>query len=91
MPHRFIIKFVLTITSTLAATTEDSNTTLCFVVFDIVHLNGRDLLELPLSSRLQVLSEHISETKHAFEMATRFPVKTAADVLSKLDVCIKNK
>lgn len=47
---------------------EENNSWPFFVIFDILHLNGQDLLGLPLFYRKRLLKQIVKEVPHRFEL-----------------------
>ncbi len=57
---------------------------LCYACFDILHLNGRDLLELPLAKRLEILARVVTRDPHKLEIAEQWPVQSMEGIAGRL-------
>ncbi|KAJ3410685.1 DNA ligase (ATP) [Chytridiales sp. JEL 0842] len=57
----------------------------CFVVFDVLHVNGQSLLSDPLMDRYKLLSAIIKPNPNFFEILPYTEASTLADVTNSLD------
>lgn len=63
---------------------EGNNSWPFFLIFDIVHLNGKDLSHLPLFYRKQLLSKVIKEVPHRFELLKWVKASKPLDLKSNM-------
>eukprot|EP01094_Clydonella_sp_ATCC50884_P022854 TRINITY_DN533_c0_g1_i1.p1 TRINITY_DN533_c0_g1~~TRINITY_DN533_c0_g1_i1.p1 ORF type:complete len:650 (+),score=150.88 TRINITY_DN533_c0_g1_i1:101-1951(+) len=65
---------------------------LCYVVFDLLFVNGKSVMDLTLSQRTHLLSRCIpKQTPHTLELAERVPVSSTSDIITALDNAIINR
>lgn len=70
---------------------DGSNRWFCYMIFDILLLNGISLMHLPLSARRAVMNEVlVQKPKHA-EMVDSHPVGSVAEILISLERAVENK
>lgn len=55
-----------------------------FIIFDILHLNGNDLSNLPLFYRKYLLTKVVKEVPHRFELLEWVKAKSPADVKANM-------
>lgn len=63
---------------------EGNNSWPLFLVFDIVHLNGRDLLGLPLFYRKSLLEKVVKEVPHRLEVLEWVKAKSPTDIKANM-------
>lgn len=63
---------------------ESNNSWPLFIIFDILHLNGRDLTNLPLFYRKHLINKVIKEVPHRFEVLEWVKAKTPADLTANM-------
>ncbi|KAK7200284.1 DNA ligase-like protein [Novymonas esmeraldas] len=83
--------FATTAAEVAGVTGEDSGGArwFCFIVFDIVLLNGQSLLRVPLSSRRRLLREVLSEQPTRLEVVTSESVASTAAILAGLEKAVE--
>lgn len=59
---------------------EGNNSWPLFIIFDILHLNGRDLTSLPLFYRKTLINKVVREVPHRFEVLEWVKAQTPADL-----------
>lgn len=72
---------------------EGNNSWPLYIIFDILHLNGQDLSQLPLFYRKQLLSNVVREVPHRFEILLWVKASTPQDLKANMQriVCEHNE
>lgn len=70
---------------------EGNNSWPFFLIFDILHLNGRDLLHLPLFYRKELLQQVIKEVPHRFELLQWVKAQTPADIKANMQRIVSER
>eukprot|EP00727_Mastigamoeba_balamuthi_P008071 m51a1_g3885 putative dna ligase 4 (896) ;mRNA; r:52842-56103 len=61
---------------------------LCYVVFDVLYVADKPILELTLQQRHQVLCRIVTPKEKTIEIVQQVPARTTSDVLEALDAAI---
>lgn len=64
---------------------------LCYVVFDILMVNGESILHIPYQDRFKFLEKNMKEVPHVFQLPRRKTNCTIDDIENELEYAIKNK
>lgn len=70
---------------------EGNNSWPLFIIFDILHLNGKDLSNLPLFYRKHLLSKVVREVPHRFELLEWVKAKTPLDIKANMQRIVSER
>lgn len=74
-----------------AAEDEEIKIKVCLFAFDMLHLNGKSLIKLPLSERRKILRDSFNETPGKFMFAQSRDVEELEDIQEVLDEAVKSQ
>lgn len=74
-----------------AADDEEIRVKVCLFAFDILHLNEKSLINLPLSERRKLLKESFNETPGKFMFAQSRDVENIEEIQEVLDEAVKSQ
>lgn len=74
-----------------AADDEEIRVKVCLFAFDLLHLNNKSLINLPLSERRKLLKESFSETPGKFMFAQARDLKNLEEIQEVLDEAVKSQ
>lgn len=70
---------------------EGNNSWPFFLIFDILHLNGQDLSQLPLFYRKELLRQTVREVPHRFELLLWVKARNPADIKANMQRIISDR
>ncbi|KAL0480389.1 DNA ligase [Acrasis kona] len=75
------------------ALSDENNTqeNFCYMVFDVLHANGSDVLAETLSKRRRLLDKILTTQEHELEIVPQMSVTTQSDIYKALDDAILNR
>lgn len=76
---------------TIAKSDEEEDCNLCFVAFDILYFNGKDLTELPLFERRKFLQKSFTPIENKLMITTQISIYTEDDMKEHLEKAILDR
>jgi DNA ligase-4 len=75
------------------ALSDGSNTqeNFCYMIFDVLHVNGKDIFAEPLRKRRKYLEKIIAVEPHVIEIVPQSPVISTSEIYEALDAAILNR